>query len=342
MEPIGSTNGSTSSPSPSGVDALRSLPGRQPGQGAASGEVSSASAARKQQDSVVGKQLGVQRSAASGGQEFKAYGPESPQRADAPPGGPPPPRPGSGDATTPVADKKQEDPQVQQQVAQLKSIEVKVKAHEAAHKAAGGAMTGSISYTYTRGPDGKNYVTGGEVPITVSPGKTPQETISRMQQVIQAALAPADPSPQDRAVAGQATQQLQKAQQERSSAAASDTTDTSGSTGSAATDSKSAGQTSGDLSGTPVADSAAAGQRRSQRETGGNSAVAQAARAYSDPTVTGTGYPSRDLPVPSGLQSQADSFLTGFSPQDARKAASAVSPSMITGFGSSPQLSRYA
>lgn len=98
--------------------------------------------------------------------------------------------------TVPGATSKQ-DPQVQQEVARLQSIDAKVKAHEAAHKAAGGTMTGPVSYTYTRGPDGKSYVTGGEVPISVSPGKTPQETASRMQQVIQAALAPADPSPQD-------------------------------------------------------------------------------------------------------------------------------------------------
>lgn len=111
-----------------------------------------------------------------------------------------------------------EDPQIQAQIAQLKAIEEKVKAHEAAHKSAGGAMTGPVSYTYTRGPDGRSYITGGEVPISVSPGKTPQETISRMQQVIQAALAPADPSPQDRAVAAQAAAQQQEASLALSSA----------------------------------------------------------------------------------------------------------------------------
>ena len=111
--------------------------------------------------------------------------------------------------------KHEDDPQIQQEIARLKAAEEKVKAHEAAHKAAGGSMTGPISYSYTRGPDGRNYVTGGEVPISVSPGKTPQETVSRMQQVIQAALAPADPSPQDRAVAAQAAAQLQEAQQQQ-------------------------------------------------------------------------------------------------------------------------------
>jgi len=110
-----------------------------------------------------------------------------------------------------------QDPQVQAEIARLKSTEEKVKAHEAAHKSAGGTMTGPVSYTYTRGPDGRNYISGGEVPISISSGNTPQETISRMQQVIQAALAPADPSPQDRAVAAQAAALQQQARQEAAS-----------------------------------------------------------------------------------------------------------------------------
>lgn len=110
-----------------------------------------------------------------------------------------------------------QDPAVQAQILELKATEEKVKAHEAAHKSAGGTMTGPVSYSYTRGPDGKNYISGGEVPISVSSGKTPQETISRMQQVIRAALAPADPSPQDRAVAAQAAVQQEEARKQLSS-----------------------------------------------------------------------------------------------------------------------------
>ncbi|MDD2897971.1 MAG: putative metalloprotease CJM1_0395 family protein [Desulfuromonadaceae bacterium] len=102
-------------------------------------------------------------------------------------------------------------PQVQAEIARLKSTEEKVKAHEAAHKAAGGTITGPVSFTYTRGPDGKSYISGGEVPIKISSGKTPEETVDRMDQVIRAALAPADPSPQDRAVAAQASSIQQQA-----------------------------------------------------------------------------------------------------------------------------------
>ena len=108
-----------------------------------------------------------------------------------------------------------EDPAIQAQVAQLKQTEEKVKAHEAAHKAVGGNLASSASYSYTRGPDGQSYITGGEVQIDMSDGRTPQETVSRMQQVIRAALAPADPSGQDRAVAAAAASRMAEAQQEK-------------------------------------------------------------------------------------------------------------------------------
>jgi hypothetical protein len=122
--------------------------------------------------------------------------------------------PKPGEPTTPDG-KSVEDPQVKQVVERLKQTEVKVKAHEAAHKAAGGNLASSASYSYTQGPDGRSYITGGEVQIDMSPGKTPQETISKMQQVIRAALAPADPSGQDRAVAAQAARQMAQAQQQK-------------------------------------------------------------------------------------------------------------------------------
>ena len=108
-----------------------------------------------------------------------------------------------------------EDPAIQAQIAKLKQTEEKVKAHEAAHKAVGGNLASSASYSYTRGPDGRSYITGGEVQIDMSGGSTPQETISKMQQVIRAALAPADPSGQDRAVAAQAASQMAQAQMDK-------------------------------------------------------------------------------------------------------------------------------
>jgi hypothetical protein len=106
-------------------------------------------------------------------------------------------------------------PEEANQVAKLKETDRKVRMHEAAHMAAGGGMiTSGASYTYQKGPDGVSYATGGEVGIDTSPGKTPEETISRAQRIRAAALAPADPSGQDLAVAAQATQMEQQARME--------------------------------------------------------------------------------------------------------------------------------
>lgn len=92
-----------------------------------------------------------------------------------------------------------------QQVRELQSIDRNVKAHEAAHQAAGGGLAGAASFTYTRGPDNQMYATAGEVPISMQKGNTPEETIANARQIQAAAMAPADPSPQDYKVAANAT-----------------------------------------------------------------------------------------------------------------------------------------
>ncbi|EIX2598744.1 putative metalloprotease CJM1_0395 family protein [Campylobacter jejuni] len=90
------------------------------------------------------------------------------------------------------------------QVRELQSIDRNVKAHEAAHQAAGGGLAGAASFTYTRGPDNQMYATAGEVPISMQKGNTPEETIANARQIAAAAMAPADPSPQDYKVAANA------------------------------------------------------------------------------------------------------------------------------------------
>ena len=94
----------------------------------------------------------------------------------------------------------------QQRVTALKQRDQEVRAHEAAHlAAAGGYAAGGAKFSYSRGPDGRLYATGGEVPIDISavPGD-PQATLIKAQTVQRAALAPAEPSGQDRQVAAQA------------------------------------------------------------------------------------------------------------------------------------------
>ena len=89
-------------------------------------------------------------------------------------------------------------------VAELQAADTNVRAHEAAHMAAGGGLTSPASYTYERGPDNKMYAVAGEVGISTSEGNTPQESLNKAQTIRRAALAPADPSPQDLKVAAQA------------------------------------------------------------------------------------------------------------------------------------------
>ena len=103
----------------------------------------------------------------------------------------------------------------QQTVEKLKQTDREVRQHEQAHiSAAGGYARGGAHFTYTTGPDGKRYATGGEVSIDVSPGSTPQATIQKMETVKRAALAPANPSGQDRAVYTAATREEQNAKTE--------------------------------------------------------------------------------------------------------------------------------
>ncbi|MDY5115048.1 MAG: putative metalloprotease CJM1_0395 family protein [Campylobacter sp.] len=89
-------------------------------------------------------------------------------------------------------------------VSELQAADTNVRAHEAAHMAAGGGLTSPASYTYERGPDNKMYAVAGEVGISTSQGNTPQESLNKAQTIRRAALAPADPSPQDLKVAAQA------------------------------------------------------------------------------------------------------------------------------------------
>lgn len=202
--------------------------------------------------------------------------------------------------------REKQDPQVQAQILALKAIEEKVKAHEAAHKSAGGTITGPVSYSYTRGPDGKNYITGGEVPISVSPGKTPQETISRMQQVIRAALAPADPSPQDRAVAAQAATQQQEARQQ--------------------------------LDAVPATGTAPTGFPEPQKQPD-SVAARNSQHAYGNPAVTGKQPGTSASPETDQQDSQsAASSLSGAT----RSLQAIISPTKSTDTGASRPVSYYA
>jgi hypothetical protein len=102
---------------------------------------------------------------------------------------------------------QQQQTQIDQQTIQtLSTLDREVRNHERAHAAIGGQYAGAPSYEYERGPDGVNYAVSGEVPISTGEASNPQMTIEKAQIIRRAALAPAEPSAQDRKVAAEAVQ----------------------------------------------------------------------------------------------------------------------------------------
>lgn len=111
-------------------------------------------------------------------------------------------------------DPTQLSPDEKRVIKELQARDQEVKAHEAAHQAAGGGMTGAASYTYQIGPDGKMYAIGGEVSINTPTPSSPQEALKIARQVQAAAMAVSEPSPQDYAVAASARMMEVEAQQD--------------------------------------------------------------------------------------------------------------------------------
>lgn len=112
---------------------------------------------------------------------------------------------------------KQEEltPQEKQELAKLKNTDAEVKRHENAHKAAaGGLRTSSPNYEYETGPDGKKYAVAGDVNISYQKSSDPEVNLKNAQKLKAAALAPAEPSAQDRSVARKADMEIAKAKQE--------------------------------------------------------------------------------------------------------------------------------
>lgn len=125
----------------------------------------------------------------------------------------------SGQDPSPALKKKENtgiSEEDQKKIKELTKRDQEVRTHEQAHIAAGGQyVKGGATYQYQKGPDGKMYAVGGEVSIDTSPVKgDPEATIVKMETVKRAALAPADPSGQDRSVAAEASQEEAKARQD--------------------------------------------------------------------------------------------------------------------------------
>jgi len=114
----------------------------------------------------------------------------------------------------PVKDSQHLSEEERQQVQELAARDAEVRAHENAHVAAAGGLSGAPSFTYEVGPDGKRYAIGGSVKIDLSRGSTPEETLNKAERVRAAAMAPAEPSSQDVSVASRASQLAAEARSE--------------------------------------------------------------------------------------------------------------------------------
>ncbi|MFZ4791136.1 MAG: putative metalloprotease CJM1_0395 family protein [Candidatus Competibacteraceae bacterium] len=160
---------------------------------------------------AMGKATPVEKIANPQQQSANTADPEQPQQQNAKTADPEQPQ---GTKTT--RSQPPQDAKTAALVSQLAQRDQQVRTHEAAHVAAGGMyVRGGARFSYTTGPDGRAYATGGEVSIDRSavPGN-PSATIQKLRQVQQAALAPADPSPQDRSVAAGAAMGMTQAQME--------------------------------------------------------------------------------------------------------------------------------
>jgi len=120
----------------------------------------------------------------------------------------------SADSQLPGGDKVSLSSEAQM-LQKLTARDQEVRQHEAAHVAMAGQYAGAPTYTYQRGPDGKAYAVGGEVSLDMAKiSGDPQATLQKAQTIRAAALAPAQPSSQDRQVASRASQMAAQARQE--------------------------------------------------------------------------------------------------------------------------------
>lgn len=152
--------------------------------------------------------------------------------------------------------------------------------------------------------------------------------------MIQAALAPADPSPQDRAVASQAANIKLQAQQEKAQQGNQKTgeqqTEAAGATSTSASE-----ETTGDTK--PA-------KENSQPETANSQKVsfAQSRSAYTDPSVNGKPDSQQVTDEKSNKQNTADNAINIIQQAGSRQPSPGITTAMISGFASAKAVSFYA
>ena len=111
-----------------------------------------------------------------------------------------------------VRGEQQLTPAERAEVARLRQRDAAVRREEEAHAAAAGQFGGPPQYTYTRGPDGRLYATGGSVSIKSTSTGDPDEARKIASRIAAAATAPVRPSSADFAAAASAYHLAAKAQ----------------------------------------------------------------------------------------------------------------------------------
>ena len=112
-------------------------------------------------------------------------------------------------------DGKAYTPEEKKEIEELEDRDAEVKRHERAHFQAAGKYANPPKYEYQTGPDGKRYAVGGSVDIDMSEiPDDPQATLEKARVIKRAALAPEEPSAQDRKVAREADQMATHAQRQ--------------------------------------------------------------------------------------------------------------------------------
>ncbi len=102
-----------------------------------------------------------------------------------------------------------------EEVHKLRHRDAEVRRHEESHRAVLGRYSrGGIQYEYEQGPDNRRYAVGGHVGVDTGRESRPEATIRKAQIIRRSALAPAQPSGQDKAVAAQASQMETEARAE--------------------------------------------------------------------------------------------------------------------------------
>jgi len=121
----------------------------------------------------------------------------------------------STDSSEVGPDGKEFTPDEEKEIEKLKDRDQEVRRHEQAHFQAAGNYASPPKYEYQTGPDGKRYAIGGSVEIDMSEvTDDPEATLNKARVIKRAALAPEEPSAQDRKVAREADRMAAQAQKE--------------------------------------------------------------------------------------------------------------------------------